>query len=255
MTASALGRRAWVRQIMGMPISIHLRGTATTAVRAAAVAAVYSELREVDRVFSTYRPDSDISRLRRGEISVADGDPAVDEVLRLCERARNATDGYFDVYAAGALDPSGYVKGWAVQVASDRLVASGSTNHCLNAAGDLVVRGGPRPGEPWRIGIRHPFQPQAVCWVLAVSDIAVATSGTYERGLHVIDPHTGRPAEDLCSVTVVGPDLGTADAYATAAVAMGLKGLDWLARLADHESAAVTQDARASRSDHLPLAQ
>jgi thiamine biosynthesis lipoprotein len=166
--------------------------------------------------------------------------------------APRATDGYFDVYATGRLDPSGYVKGWSVQVASDRLVAAGAANHCLNAGGDVCTRGRPESGREWRTGIRHPFDAHGVCWVLTGTDLAIATSGTYERGFHVIDPHRGEPARALRSVTVVGPDLGIADAYATAALTMGQPGLDWLARLDGYESGVVTEDGLAYRSAGLP---
>jgi thiamine biosynthesis lipoprotein len=243
-----------VEHVMGMPVSLDLADDLPAERLEHLADEAFAWLREVDARFSTYKTDSEVTRLAQGELRIESCSADLRQVLDRCGDLWRETDGYFDVYAAGALDPSGYVKGWAVQVTSDRLIAAGSTNHCVNAGGDLVVRGGPRPGEPWRIGIRHPFQPLAVCWVLAVSDTAVATSGTYERGPHVIDPHTGRPAEDLCSVTVVGRDLGTADAYATAAVAMGPKGLDWLAKLPHHETAVVTQDGRAFRSDNLPLA-
>jgi thiamine biosynthesis lipoprotein len=141
-----------------------------------------------------------------------------------------------------------------VQVASDRLLAAGSANHCVNAGGDVRVRGHPRAGEPWRVGVRHPFDPASVCFVLAGTDLAIATSGTYERGLHVVDPRRGVPAVGLSSVTVTGPDLGRADAYATAAVAMGEAGIDWLATLDGYESAVVTDDGRSYRSDLLPQA-
>jgi len=139
-----------------------------------------------------------------------------------------------------------------VQVASDLLVAAGAVNHCVNAGGDVRVRGRPAPDEDWRIGIRHPWEEQQVCWVIRGTDLAIATSGTYERGFHVVDPYRGEPAKELRSVTVVGPDLGRADAYATAALAMGLPGLDWLARLDGYESGAVTEDGRAFRSPGLP---
>jgi thiamine biosynthesis lipoprotein len=194
-----------------------------------------------------------VSRLVRGELRREECSPDVGHVLDRCAELWSATDGYFDAYASGSLDPSGYVKGWAVQVASDRLVAAGSAHHWLNAGGDIRLRGEPAPGEPWRIGIRHPFDAQRLAWVLAGNDLAVATSGTYERGFHVLDPYTGLPARELCSVTVVGPDLSLADAYATAALAMGRRGLDWLAKLDGHESAAVTADGDAYRSDGLPV--
>ena len=146
------------------------------------------------------------------------------------------------------------MKGWSVQVASDRLVAAGAGNHCLNAGGDVRVRGRPAAGEEWRVGIRHPWEALAVCWVISGTDLAVATSGTYERGYHVIDPYRGEPATVLRSVTVVGPDLGLADAYATAALAMGRAGLDWLAALDGYESGVVTEDGEAYRSPGLPVA-
>jgi thiamine biosynthesis lipoprotein len=215
---------------------------------------VFDWFREVDRRFSTYKPDSEVNRLQRGELDAAQGSPDLRAVLDTCAELWRATGGYFDVYATGPLDPSGYVKGWSVQVASDLLVAAGATSHCVNAGGDVRVRGRPAPGEEWRIGIRHPWEAQEVCWVISGTDLAIATSGTYERGFHVIDPYRGEPAKELRSVTVVGPDLGRADAYATAALAMGLAGLDWLARLDGYESGVVTEDGRAFRSPGLPTA-
>jgi thiamine biosynthesis lipoprotein len=215
---------------------------------------VFDWLRVVDLTFSTYKPESEISRLARGEVRREDCSPVVGEVLDRCAELWTETNGYFDINAGGVLDPSGYVKGWAVQRACDRLLEQGSANHCLNAGGDVFVRGAPRGRDRWRVGIRHPWEAMSVAWVLEVSDTAVATSGTYERGLHVLDPFRGVPATDLRSVTVVGPDLGTADAYATAALAMGHAGIDWLATLPGHECAVVTSDGRALRSDGLPVA-
>ena len=210
--------------------------------------------RVVDQRFSTYKENSEVNRLQRGELRIEDGSADLRAVLDTCADLWSATDGYFDLYATGRLDPSGYVKGWSVQVASDLLVAAGAGSHCINAGGDVRVRGRPAPGEEWRIGIRHPWEAQEVCWVISGTDLAIATSGTYERGFHVIDPYRGEPAKELRSVTVVGPDLGRADAYATAALAMGLPGLDWLARLHGYESGVVTEDGRAFRSPGLPTA-
>jgi thiamine biosynthesis lipoprotein len=147
------------------------------------------------------------------------------------------TDGYFDVRADhGWLDPSGLVKGWSVERASALLARAGSANHCINAAGDVRVRGEAEAGRPWQIGVLHPQHPDALTAVVAVTDAAVATSGTYERGLHVFDPHTFLPADALASVTVVGPDLTFADAYATAALARGLAAPAWLSSLSGHEA-------------------
>ena len=121
---------------------------------------------------------------------------------------------------------------------------AGSRNHSVNGGGDLRLHGGPAPGRPWRIGIADPLRPGSVGAVVAGRDLAVATSGTAERGAHVIDPRTGRPAAALASVTVVGPDLTTADAYATAAFVMGDAARDWIEELPGHEAYAVTADGR-----------
>lgn len=242
-----------VEHLMGMAISLELADDLPYPRLASAADEVFAWLDLVDRRFSTYKPDSEVCRLDRGELTTETCAADVSAVLDRCAALWRETGGYFDVYATGRLDPSGYVKGWAVQVASDRLVTAGLPNHCVNAGGDVRVRGHAVPGEGWRVGVRHPWEPMAVCWVIAGSDLAVATSGTYERGLHVVDPYRGVPARELCSVTVVGPDLGTADAYATAALAMGLSGLDWLAGLDGYESAVVTEDGRCFRSPRLPV--
>ncbi|MGN9808881.1 FAD:protein FMN transferase [Micromonospora sp. BQ11] len=214
---------------------------------------VFGWLREVDARFSTYRADSEVCRFDRGELLLSEASADLRLVLERCADLWGGTDGFFDAYATGGLDPSGYVKGWAAQVASDRLLAAGAANHCLNAGGDVRVRGRSSSGRPWRIGIRHPWEENATCLTLTGTDLAVATSGVYERGHHVLDPRRGIPGRGLRSVTVVGPDLGVADAYATAAVAMGVAGIGWLDRLPGHRHAVVTEDGRCLHSTDLPL--
>ena len=160
--------------------------------------------------------------------------------------------GAFDARTAGpggGLDPSGYVKGWAVEEAAWLLDDAGATDYLLNAGGDIVARGEASAGRPWRVGIRHPDRADRLAAVLEVRDRAVATSATYERGTHIVDPRTGRPAGGLRSMTVVGPRLGFVDAYATAAFVMGLDGLGWVARHADHEALAITNDDRVVWTD------
>jgi thiamine biosynthesis lipoprotein len=243
----------WVEHIMGTAICLDIAGNADPALASRMARSTFAWFREVDERFSTFKDHSEVNRLDRGELTIDECSDDLRLVLRHCARLRERTSGYFDVYATGRLDPSGFVKGWSVQVASDRLTAAGLTNHCLNAGGDVCVRGHGADGKPWRIGVRHPFEAMEVAWILSASDLAVATSGTYERGMHVIDPLRGEPARQLCSVTVTGPDLGVADAYATAAVAMGYRGLDWLAELMGYESAVVTDDGRAFVSDGLSV--
>ena len=199
--------------VMGMPVTVVCdRGTER----------VFAWLRWVDETFSPFREDSEISRLDRGELALGDAHPAVREVLARCERLRVATGGYFDVRAGGKLDPCGLVKGWAV----DRAAALLRGRFCIDAGGDVLVRGG-----PWRVGVRHPLEPGALCAALELTDGAVATSGAYERGEHIADPVRGGPARGALSVTLVTRSLATADAYATAAFAMGERGPAWTARL------------------------
>jgi FAD:protein FMN transferase len=220
---------------MGMPVTIDVRDARAGT---AGLSRAFAWLREVDAVFSTHRPDSEVSRLGRGELALRDARPMVRQVLARCERLRAATDGYFDARAPrpGTLDPTGLVKGWAVDAASALLERSGARRWCIDAGGDVRVRGGAARGAPWRIGIRHPRRRDRVAAVLEAGDLAVATSGAYERGEHIVDPHTGRPPHGVLSVTVVGPDLATADACATAAFAMGARGPRWTAGLRGYDA-------------------
>lgn len=212
-----------------------------STVRAAIKVAV-EWLHHVDAIFSTYRADSDISRLNTGELSLADCDPLVSEVFDLCADVAHETRGYFSSTYAGRLDPTGLVKGWSVERASELLHDAGLLNHCVNGGGDVRARGGPAPTRGWSVAIAHPLQRDGFAAVVEVRDGAVATSGTTERGFHVVNPFTGRPATQLASVTVVGPDLTRADAYATAALAMGEAAREWFGEVAGYEALAIAPD-------------
>ena len=224
---------------MGTVVSIDLRDHGPFG---PAVDRVVSWLHAVDRMFSPYRSDSAIGRINRGTLQPADADPLVVEVLRRCDELRERTDGYFDARADGRLDPSALVKGWAIQVAADWLRADGFENFCLSAGGDVVTRGVPQPGQAWRIGVQHPREPSALAAVIEAGELAVATSGTYERGEHITDPHTGAPPGGVLSVTVCGPDLGTADALSTAAFAMGRAGADWSVTLTGYQAMTIVDE-------------
>jgi thiamine biosynthesis lipoprotein len=233
-----------VEHVMGMPVIVDVCDPGAPI---AVVDRAYAWLDLVDRMFSTYRADSEISRLNRGELAPQDADPAVRSVLARCAALREETDGYFDAEACApgrGIDPSGLVKGWAVAGAARVLERGGIENFSINAGGDLVVRGAAPQGGPWRVGIQHPLRPEAVAAVLGVTDIAVATSGAYERGAHIIDPHRGLPPEGVLSVTMVGPSLATADAYATAAFAMGRGAAAWCATRAGYDAMVITDDQR-----------
>jgi thiamine biosynthesis lipoprotein len=241
-----MSRAPHVRHVMGIPIGIDVRDPTPVDVEPA-----FAWLRDVDATFSTYRADSEIRRLDRGELALADCRPEVDEVLTACEALNRATRGYFSVRPAGRLDASGYVKGWAVARAADLLAAAGARNFCVNAGGDVVARGRPEPDRRWRVGIRHPESLDDLAGVLAVEDLAVATSGEYEQRGHIVDPLTGRAPAGLLSVTVVGPDLARADAYATTAFAMGEEGPEWTATLTGYDALCITSDGRVLSTPHF----
>ncbi|MGW3910300.1 FAD:protein FMN transferase [Streptomyces sp. NPDC005070] len=229
---------------MGTVFSFDVRGGEPGPVRVALEEAV-TQLHRVDEVFSTYREDSQISRLARGEITVGECDPQVAEVLELGAEAERVSDGWFSTRYEGRLDPTGIVKGWAAERAALRLAAAGASGVSVNGGGDVQVCGVPAPHRPWRVGVSDPLRPGALAAVVSaagVGELAVATSGTAERGAHIVDPRTGRPAvTDLVAVTVVAPRLTWADAWATAAFAMGSRaGLDWLESLPDVEALLIT---------------
>lgn len=232
-----------VEFIMGTAIVIDM---ADTTLAAGAIGRAFDHFRDIDSRFSTFKEDSEISRLARGEVVPLECSADVRGVLALCERARATSDGYFDIRyrgADGALDPSGLVKGWSVEGASQILEAAGARNYCINAGGDVLARGDASPGMPWRIGIRNPWDAQTIAGVVSAHDLAIATSGTYERGQHVLVPQTGRPPHGVASMTVIGPSLTWADAWATAAFAMGMRGVDWVARELDgYEACAISLD-------------
>jgi thiamine biosynthesis lipoprotein len=227
---------------MGTVVSFDLRDT---DVPAAAVDDAIAWLHEVDRRFSPYLADSEISRIADGSLAEADTHPDVREVLAMVDRLALESGGAFDARrwsADGRLDPSGFVKGWSVQVAADRLVAAGARAFAISAGGDIVARGGPEPGVDWRVGVRHPDRPDRVAAVLRARDLAVATSAAYERGGHIRDPRNGRVPGGVRSMTVVGPSLTWADAYATTAYVMGHGGLDWIAAHDGYAALAITWD-------------
>ncbi|PGH51315.1 FAD:protein FMN transferase [Streptomyces sp. Ru87] len=234
---------------MGTVFSFDIRGPRARDAWGAVEDAV-RWLHRVDGLFSTYRPDSQLSRLSRGELSTAECDPLLTEVLLLCDGAEQLSDGWFSAYHSGLLDPTGLVKGWAVERASQLLFDAGVTDSCVNGGGDIQLRGNAAPGRPWRTGISDPLRPGRVLTVVeGEGELAVATSGTAERGCHVIDPDTGRPPRrPLVAVTVLAAGLTAADAWATAAFAGGRAAREWLEGLADVEAFAVEADGSTWRT-------
>ena len=238
MRPAATAQRRVV-ECMGTVFSFDVRAP---GVEPAALDEAERWLRHVDATFSTYREDSTISRLARGDVRRADCSAEVRAVLAECERLEQVTGGYFTMRPGGRLDPSGLVKGWAIERASDLLRDAGSQNHCVNGGGDVQCAGEAAPGQPWRVGIAHPLRPGELAAVAVGRGLAVATSGLYERGAHIVDPVGGRVPTDLAGLTVVGTRLAETDAFATAAFAMGVGARAWIETLPGYEAFAVLPD-------------
>lgn len=242
-----------VEAVMGTSISIDIVDSQDRSL----VDELVAWFHEVDEVFSPYKEHSPISRIGRGELAPTDAEvgPDIQEVLQRCGELNELTDGAFDVWSLPSpngtrFDPCGYVKGWSVQRAARLLAQRGVQDYCLNAGGDVVIGGRDHGDVPWRVGIRHPDDAMAVALVLEGSGpLAVATSGTYERGAHIIDPRDGQQVTELASVTVVGPDLADADAFATTLYVMGVDGLYWLAEQPGYSGCVITRDGRLIATD------
>ena len=255
MARPTIGALHHVEHVMGMAISFDIREPAPNP---GALDDVLRWLQHVDATFSTYRDDSEVTRFGRGELGIEQLSREVNDVLLRCIELTDETDGTFDAFAVPApngtsLDPSGFVKGWSIEHAAAMLERAGAMNFCINAGGDIAVRGEPSPGEAWRVGVRHPALDDQLALVLAVrGPLGIATSATYERGAHIIDPRAGAPTTELASATVVGPDLGIADAYATAAFVMGVDAIDWIESRPDYHAYLITHDGTTCWSSRFP---
>ncbi|HWE89409.1 MAG TPA: FAD:protein FMN transferase [Pseudonocardiaceae bacterium] len=239
-----------VEQVMGLPVSVDVRRCDHDPVPV--IRRAFDWLRDVDAWFSPFRTDSEVSRLDRGELALDELSADMTEVLALCADYERRSGGAFRARLPGyGLDPSGVVKGWAVQRMADLLIADGVRQLCVNAGGDVLTMGEAEPGRPWRVGVRHPERADRMCVVFEVGDAAVATSGGYERGAHILDGRTGAPATELLSLTVLADDLTTADATATAGFALGAEGVAWAADQPGCLVFAIDADHRVHRSAGL----
>jgi FAD:protein FMN transferase len=237
-----------VESVMGTTISIEIVDSDDSTI----IDELVAWFHQVDEVFSPYKESSAISCIGRGEVVSADGLLTDDvlEVLQRCEELIVETDGVFDVWNLPSpngtrFDPCGYVKGWSVERAVAMLREHGVRQYCINAGGDIAFAGRNAEGGRWRVGVRHPDHADALAVVLeGDGPLGVATSGSYERGAHIIDPRDGLPVTELAGVTVVGPSLAEADAFATTIYVMGVEGLAWLSRFPEYDGCAMTHDGQ-----------
>ncbi len=211
-------------------------------------------LHHADGVFSTWQPRSPISRLRSGDVTIPQAPAEVAEVLERCATVRELSGGWFDPWAMpGGIDPTGYVKGWAAQNALAAFSAECIVGAIVNAAGDVASSGGLGNGKPFRVGIADPLAPRRLAEIVELTG-AIATSGSYERGSHLIDPHRGCPSARAASASVTGPDLGLADALATAVAVAGTPGLAFIEPLDNYEALIIGFDGSRRWTGRFPFA-
>jgi FAD:protein FMN transferase len=228
-----------VQEIMGMPVTVQIVDGAASP---AALEEVFDDFCHLDQTFSTFMAGSEVSRINRAELRIEDASDLVHQAINLCRLFEHTTCGYFSAWIGDKLELSGLVKGWAIDRGCSVLDRWGFANYFIDAGGDVQTRGLREDGTPWRVGIRHPVVRDKVVRVILAKDLAVATSGTYEKGNHIFDPHTGRVADELLSLTVVGPDILHCDVFATAAFAMGRGGLPFIEGTAGYEAYAIDSE-------------
>ena len=222
------------REIMGMPVMVEIVDPAAGQEDAEAV---FEYFDYVDKKFSTYKPGSEISKINQGLIKLKDAGKDMREIFVLSEQTKQLTGGYFDIVTPqGSYDPSGLVKGWAINNAAKILLAAKFKNFYVEAGGDIQTFGHNLKQQNWSVGIRNPFKPAEIVKVVRISGQGLATSGTYLRGRHIYNPLKPKQAvDDVVSLSVIGPNVYEADRFATAALAMGKQGINFIENLRNFE--------------------
>lgn len=237
------------RTVMGMPARVELIG----ATDQKSLDKIFELWSSIDMRFSAYKDSSEIARINRKEIDTAQYSPEMQEVFDLADKTKTETDGYFDITRPdGHIDPSGLVKGWALQKGADLAQELGFDSYYLEIAGDIQTKGHDKDNLPWSIGIRNPFERAQVVKVLYPKGTGVATSGSAEQGHHIYNPHDFRSAiTDIASITVIGPNVYEADRFATAAFAMGAQGIHFINSLEGFEAYAIDANGIATMTDGI----
>lgn len=220
-----------------MPITVEI----TDKAKEADLHKIFEYFRSIDQRYSPYKMDSELSKVNGG-LPDSEWSEEFREIIHLCEQTKQETQGYFDITHNGKLDPSGLVKGWAIQRAAEQLLAAGFTNFYIEAGGDIQVHGHYEDDSPWRIGLRNPFSTDEIVKVVNLQTEGIATSGTYIRGEHIYNPRASyQKVHAVKSLTVIGPNIYEADRFATAAFAMGEVGISFIESLHGFEGYQIDQ--------------
>jgi FAD:protein FMN transferase len=239
------------RWLMGMPITVEIVDASASA---EAFDEVYSYFNYIDQTFSPFKETSEVSRVNRGELALADACEDMVYILDLAALTKEETNGYFDVWHNGTFNPSGIVKGWAIDEAASLLYDKGFRNFYVDAGGDVQVYGKNAQGQPWKVGICNPFNLNQIVKTVILDDCGIATSGSYMRGAHIYNPRDdGDTLEEIVSISVIGPDVLEADRFATAAFAMGRKGIFFIESMPGFEGYMIDRSGQATMTTDFPL--
>jgi thiamine biosynthesis lipoprotein len=206
-----------VWEVMGTVTSLRIPDRFSD-VATAAVNSVRGVLAMYDETYSLYRTDSPLSRLARGEVTLAELDDDVRNTYARAIEWRNRTAGAFTPHRGdGVIDLSGIVKADAIAAGAAVLRANGVSEFSLNVGGDIVVAG----DVTWPTAIGHPTDPSAMMTGVLLDSTwcAIATSGTFDRGEHIWRKSTEGPT--IVSATVISSDIVTSDVWATAIISGG----------------------------------
>ncbi len=227
---------------MGMPITVEIVGKANPE----HYIQIFKYFNQLDDKFSTYKKSSEISQINNG-LTKEKWSDEVKLIFNLSRLTENQTEGYFNIYKNGYVDPSGIVKGWAIFNAAQELSNLGYNNFYIEAGGDIEARGLNKLKKKWQIGIRNPFNLNEVIKIVELTNMAVATSGTYIRGTHIYNPHkNNHEVKEIKSISVIGPNIYEADRFATAAFVMGEKGINFIEKLAGFEGYMIDNNKKAT---------
>jgi FAD:protein FMN transferase len=231
------------RIMMGMPITVSITHVGENK---KILDDVFNYFTYIDETFSTYKDNSEITKINNGKIKKHEYSNDMQKILTLCEDTKTESNGYFDIKYKGKLDPSGLVKGWAIYNASQLVKKAGYYDYFVEAGGDIQASGKNKDGKPWRVGIKNPFKQEQIIKIVALENNAIATSGTYIRGQHIYNPlQPEKVTNDIVSASIIGPNIYDADRYATAAFAMGNDGLQFITTLHGFEAYIIYKDGEA----------
>lgn len=223
----------WEELCMGTYFRFQIKSTRASSEIAKFLNEACKFLHDADETFSLYKPQSELSKIARGDISIANASLPVQNIYKDCEKWKTSTDGWFDaINPNGIFDPSGIVKTWAAQQACIYLEANGFNDFTLNAGGDIYISSELSVKQLFKVGLANlnnraskEAGANMIVNLESTAYRAAATSGTIEKGEHIWSKKNSQIPTSVLQVTVIGQDFVETDVWATALFSGGLEAL------------------------------